>query len=466
MYRCTCLRALHTTSLQSGVFAFLLIVSIVLSPMRAGAETEPRYVVFQLGVESDEPVKPQLPGLVGEIKDCFGAPTADAERYVGFTPGLLFSLNLPVETLHSRVVQALDIAEETGMPVFFHLDDMHFWWKRTELHSDPECVEWSGFPAPGEESGPVIERYWLNWGSFVVFPAPPPNFESPRFRKDVTHQLTEGIGKPIAQRLERWRASGKAYLFAGIAVGNETELPYDLRPLLNTPEGAEPVGHDSTQPPPGEVKMRRDEMVRGGYHALYMRGYTQEKVERLAKDAGQSVDEVVSELRHEAAHDYAEIRARVLSEAGLPKERIYTHFVSSMRPFIEKRMGAPMVDRFPRVRHSVNAYSRPGYTLTREMTYLPDLLAEIRSARAVSGGDLGTAWAGVETYCAVGQPGCPQTREEYEAYLGGLFANDMRLINVYGWNGPPDNPFSSRNAPGVVEAIQNWLSGLRLCVSI
>ncbi len=68
------------------------------------------------------------------------------------------------------------------MPVFFHLDDMHFWWKRTELHKDPSNVEWSDFPAPGQNHGPVIERYWLNWGQFVVFPAPPPNYESPAFR--------------------------------------------------------------------------------------------------------------------------------------------------------------------------------------------------------------------------------------------------------------------------------------------
>jgi hypothetical protein len=65
----------------------------------------------------------------------------------------------------------------------------------------------------------------------------------------------------------------------------------------------------------------------------------------------------------------------------------------------------------------------------------------------------------------MGQPGRPQTLEEYEAYLGGLFAHDMRLINVYGWNVPrhgPSAPFSVKNAPGVVQAVANWVSGKAL----
>ena len=232
---------------KPGLRVFLCLALGILTPVCGWADTGPRYVVFQFqGMESDAPTEPNLRGLVAELEERFGAQPAGAGRHVGFAPGLMFSLNLPVETLRSRVEQGLDLAEETGMPVFFHLDDMHFWWKRTELHTDPSCVEWSDFPAQGQAAGPVIERYWLNWGSFQVFPAPPPNFQSQQFRGDVRRALAEGFGRPIAQRLARWRASGKAHLFAGIAVGNETEVPYDLRPLLSTPEGQEPVGRDMT----------------------------------------------------------------------------------------------------------------------------------------------------------------------------------------------------------------------------
>lgn len=466
MNRYAFLQRLYSKTLKGMINIFPLLASMLFTQMGVCADSEPRYVLFQYqGMEGDMPVLPDLPAFVAELKEQFGASPADAVRHVGFTPGLISSLNLPVEALRSRVNQALDVAEQTGMPVFFHMDDMHFWWQRKDLHSDPECIEWSDFPVLGKEQGPVIERYWLNWGSFIVFPAPPPNFESPRFKEDVKKHLAEGMGKPIVERLARWKITGKGYLFAGIAVGNETETPYDLRPLLDTPAGAEPTGQDVSQGQPKEVKMRRDEMVRGGFHALQMRGYTREKVEGLATEKGKTYDEVISELRHEVAHDYTEFRSRILHEAGVPRERIYTHFVSSMRSFIAKHMGGIMVDRFPDIKYSVNSYSRPGYTLTRNTTDLVDLSAKLKEARSTVGNDMGTAWAGVETYCTTEQPGRPQTREEYEAYLGGLFAHDMCLINVYGWNVPQTgegSQFSVKNAPGVIEAIQNWISGKAL----
>ena len=43
-----------------------------------------------------------------------------------------------------------ELADQTGLPVFFHMDDIHFWYERTDLHSDPDNVEWSAFPKEGE----------------------------------------------------------------------------------------------------------------------------------------------------------------------------------------------------------------------------------------------------------------------------------------------------------------------------
>jgi alpha-L-rhamnosidase len=433
-----------------------------------GAKDEPRYVFFQFGgTESETPIQPLLAGLVKDLKDQFGAQPPGANRYVGFTPGLFFSLNWPADMLRSRVNEALDLAEATGMPVFFHMDDMHFWWNCKELHADPHAVEWSDFPKPGEDHGPIIARYWLNWGSWVVFDAPPPNFESPRFRAYAARQLTDGFGKPIAERLARWRAEGKEYLFAGIAVGNETEVPYDLRPVRDAPAGQEPVAAGGPHQPGDQIRMRREEMVRGGYAALSTRGYTRQKVQALAAERNMTEDQVVTELRFEAAHDYAEFRCKTLCDAGIPRDRIYTHFVSAMRSFVEKRHGEPMVDRLPPVRYSVNPYSRPGYTVTRETADLPDLIAKIRASREAEAAPApDAAWAAVETYPTIAQPGRPQTREEYEAYLGGLFAREMRLINVYGWSIPPHDhgPFSVKDAPGVMEAIRAWVTGKELPV--
>ena len=378
--------SLQSVSSGKGILAVLVCGVLALtavagpSPQAVAAQQEPTYVVFMVGGETDSPTNPRLPPSVQEVKDRFGARPSGSNRYIGFTPGLLFSLNLSVETLRSLVDQALDIAEQTDMPVFFHLDDMHFWWKRTELHKDPSNVEWSDFPAPGQNHGPVIERYWLNWGQFVVFPAPPPNYESPAFRADVADHLTNGIGKPIAERLAKWRTEGREYLFAGIGMGNETEVPVDLRPLLNVPEGREPEGQDGSHQTPEKIKMRRDEMVIGGYHALAMRGWTREKMAQTAKEQGISEEQLLIQLRHEVAHDYAEFRAKTLVEAGVPSNRLYTHFVSPFLPFIE-RYQPGMVPRFPPVKYAVNPWSRPGFTVTRDQVDLEDMTKQVHEAR-------------------------------------------------------------------------------------
>lgn len=89
---------------KPGLSVFLCLALGILTPVCGWADAEPRYVVFQFqGMESDAPTQPNLPGLVAELEERFGAQPAGVGRHVGFTPGLIFSLNLPVETLRSRV---------------------------------------------------------------------------------------------------------------------------------------------------------------------------------------------------------------------------------------------------------------------------------------------------------------------------------------------------------------------------
>ena len=94
-------------------------------------------------------------------------------------------------------------------------------------------------------------------------------------------------------------------MFTGAVVGNETEvIPFDMGGLRNLPEGKEPVATDRTKHPPEWVKMRRAEMVRGGYSALHKRGHTADSIARLAEAHGKSVDDVMSDPLNEVAHDY------------------------------------------------------------------------------------------------------------------------------------------------------------------
>jgi hypothetical protein len=103
------------------------------------------------------------------------------------------------------------------MPVFFHLDDMHFCHGRDDLFGDGESSEWSACPGLGETHGPIVERSWLNWCQWVVFPAPVPCFESRRFREDVASRLRKCVAQPVPERLKTWRSQGKEHLFAGLS---------------------------------------------------------------------------------------------------------------------------------------------------------------------------------------------------------------------------------------------------------
>ncbi|MBN1419274.1 MAG: hypothetical protein JXP34_10885 [Planctomycetes bacterium] len=466
----TVLAAVHLAAVRLSVGLIFAAAMPSTSSFAEDASTpppnEPKYIIAALqGVEDDARTSPILAGLVEELKSEFGAMPAGSTRYFGFSPGLFQFLNWTRETLEARVNQALDIAERTGMPVFFHLDDEHFWYRRTELTGDPEAVEWSAFPSAGERHGPVIERYWLNWGRWVVYPAPPPCFESPKFRAEVKGRLEGCVAAPIIERLERWKAAGRDHLFAGIAVGNETMVP-DWRGASAAPEGKEPRGLEVTTYPPAEVRMERSEMVRAGYAALHHRGYTAASIEKLAKAKKETPETITAELLFDVAHDYSEFMAKTLRDAGMRRGRIHTHFTSPFAKFIE-----PMINvkpdsvgtagaglRMPPVRSAMNPCSRPGFTVARDMVDLSDLTAQM--AAEEDGGDVG--WAVVESYCTIGQPGETQTREQYEEYLGGLFACGARLVNLYGWNVPRENPFSVQNAPGVKEAIRKWLGGKRL----
>ncbi len=429
----------------------------------------PTYVIFEVssceGVDDNLPENPLVSRVVDEIKREFGTLGVSGRRYLGFSACLLPVLNLSPSVLRARVVQALDLAERTGLAVFFHLDDMHFWYKRTELIRDPEAVEWSAFPKKGEAYGPIVPRYWLNWGNWVGFPAPPPCFECPKFRTEVASRLTGPVAEPIVERLKRWKADGKEHLFAGIAIGNETQVP-DYR--MNARAGQEIDGIDLSRKPPARIRMRREDMVRAGYASLYRWGYDDEAIERLAKNEGKSGDEITADLLHQVAHDYAEFGAKTLRDAGLPRERLYTHFTSPFRPFLQRNQRsrpdavgtAGSVALPPPVGSAVNSYSRPGFTVARDMLDLADLTARIAEARGPSDPD--RAWAAVESYVTTGQPGVPQTQPQYEVYLGSLFASGARVINVRGWDIPLEAPFAVKRAPGALHAIRRWLSGADL----
>jgi len=412
---------------------------------------------------------------VEEIRSHFGEQRAGQQRHIGFSISLTPTLNLKPEQLKAQVLRALDLAERNNIPVFFHLDDQHFWWQSPELSKNPEMLEWSDFPKPGERHGPVVPSYWLSWGDpAAVYPAPPPCFACQPFKAALAQRLKECVAEPIVQRLVTWKSQGKEYLFAGVVTGNETSVP-DFRRGYDGFNGKaeDAAGLDSTRFPALKVRMSKADLVPVGYHSLYAMGHNQQSIERLAHAEHKSVSDIVQELMYQVAHDYAEFQAKTLNQAGLPKERIYTHFTSTgrtVKTFFEDHLkelertspsSKPGSNNLPPPFESaVNHYSRPGFTVVSDGVDLNELGAQLRKAHAP---DDGKAWAAVESYACSGQPGPPQTEKQYEEYLGGLFAHGAKVVNVYGWNIPTtaNSPYAIMGS-GVIPAVKKWLAGERL----
>ena len=402
-------------------------------PKPSASKDDPDYLVFQMGTENKD-----YESVLPELKAEFGAKPPGGSRYVGF--GVAFmTLKTPAEELRQQVTRALDSAEETGLPVVIKLDDTNF----NPEYKDPSMVEWTAFPKPGETQGPLAEHYWLNWGSWMALP-PTPNFESPAFRHYVETQLKEGVLPPLLERLARWKKENRSYLFAGVCVGWETGIP-DYRPLRNAPV----MPHDQQR----NITMTEDERgAQFGYASLYARGWTQQKVQALATQKGERVEDATTDLLFQVIHDYTAFWAKTVHDAGIPKERIYTHGEAWESVPADKLPGDWMrkSSRVPPMWVNVNDYSRPGYTVGAGQFDSAKLVELLKAARATDG------WGGVEAYVRG-----VESEAAFGGYLRQLYGDGARLVDIFGWTAP-GSPYDPKHAPGALHDIHTWLDGKEL----
>ncbi len=367
-------------------------------------------------------------GQPEEFAKEYPVTSPDRHRQIGFGV-VLYTLNTPRDALRKQINDALDKAEATGYPVLIHADDWNY--PPTDW-TDPAMVEWTAFPAEGQRTGPIVKRRWINWGSWFVT-GPPPNYESPRYRAYVRERLEQDIAKPIAERLRRWKADGRAHLFAGLVVGWETGF-YAV------------VGVDKDHPPsaPG-VTFTPDEIVHTGYAALTARGWTAAKIAERAKTIGKTERRVMDELLYGVLHDYSDYLCGVCRKAGLPRERIYTHYaamgtVPNTGEITEDGRLVPMAT-------AMNANSRAGYTMTQ-----PWYDRGVVEQTLVKTG--AKAWGAVEV--EITEPTRPE--EAALAHLEWLTRQGARVICFYGWWEKPESPFAMRSS-GAPAAIRRWLAG-------
>ena len=306
--------------------------------------------------------------------------------------------------------QGLNLARETGLPVFVWLDgeywwqhrpDLWNWWDATKPGFNPqnrENVEWHAWQPEA-----ALKISWLNWGRQIRM-LPPPNLMSPRYRAACHEQMRLLV--PIL--LSWWAAlpPDQKHLLAGVKVGWESSIGVNNfyypngNDLLDQPAANDPqYGIKAT-----EVPARG--LVQLGYAAV--------------KTAGiRSVGQITEADLAEVARRHLEDLARLASELGVPRDRLFTHAAG----WKEKELlyGA-----------AVNVFSCPGWSFYRHAGD-PSKDAGVQEALAHSDAPY---WGAVE-WLFQG----PRTTAAWRNALEKTLADPRcRLICLVNWSDIKDNP--------------------------
>jgi hypothetical protein len=389
---------------------------------------------------------------LAEIKEFYGPNRTGSSRLYGFSLWSLMLFKQSTDEMAAILDQAFDMADEFDLPVYLHLDMLHNpptpdAWRGPDIkfYEDPMMCEWTAFPGPGEQHGPV-PHYFCNWGRWFSAPAFP-CFASPRLRDFVTTQLRLGVLEPLGKRLADLEAKNRRHLFAGICVGWETHIP-DQRAGQPYPFPS----IDPTDPPVDTfsnpaVTMEAWEMGRLGYAALHHLGYDQARLEKEAAVQGKTVDTLFIDLCHQVNHDYTELLARTVNDSGVPRRKIYSHTLA-LSTTIENRSTFS-----PPVRAAVNPCCTPAFTLDKFGAAIYDLA---RLKQDIRDADPGQNRFGIaETYF---RKGC--TEEQFTGFLKEMFDNGASLMHILAWHSGqnPESPFYvPKKMAGPHLSVRNWL---------
>jgi hypothetical protein len=400
---------------------FLLLVFVILfvtgisKPQNTLSE---KYIVFFLTNTSVDQADSINQGkdantsytFVGELPQIFGSVKKDNPyKYAFGLPGPML-LTQSVSQMQYEINKAFDIAEKYDVPVYFQLDDCNNYTTEfgsaasPKYYENPDWCEWVAFPQGSEtwggQSNGRLPYYWFNWGSWMhaqAFPA----FQSTGFRSFVLSQLNDGVLEPLMARYKKLVSEGREYLFAGLAVGWETHIPdYSTgNTLLNVSTSNLPVNILL-----GDT-MKVWEASKYGYNSLSKLGYTSYNRQAL----------------YQVIHDYSQLLAETIYEAGIPRHKIFTHMVGFMSS------NTSLQTTFaPPIWAAVNQYSIPGYTLSpASCPYnLSTLVSNITTADNSQ-----QYFACAEGYSR----GVDTTYQQSDNYFNSMFGNGAALVTVFGW---------------------------------
>ena len=389
----------------------------------------PRFLLFQSGrtmapslagirgsfrvftkAEMDEPVD-EIIANIGERGDGAG-------RQLGIAFGPL-SFDMTDAQLRTAIGNAFAIAEQKNVAVAFHIDDSMFWYNRADLWPDRNNVEWSDW------NGTVVPHRIIGWvldGRPVL--APPMCYNSPVIKAEAERLAREVIGAEIRRGLEHLYGIGKPYLFAGVIAGWETRL------------------QDNSQP-----------QVFYGYCALRNLGYS-------AATPPADIDAVLQDV----VKDWVTLWTRSLYQAGIPRDRIFTHNGTPTDP--PGGVGNPSRRFYKNADPSITAFtefSYPGFSV------YAGSIGIFAALQRKFGQRLGSSWGIAEgTVVTLGDPfrgglgGSGLTPEQFlaSAYNGGAV-----FVNIFGWGDGNERFSRPAKSPAAIAAYRKFLRGERFAAA-
>ncbi|MGA3238064.1 MAG: hypothetical protein ABSG03_17370 [Bryobacteraceae bacterium] len=382
---------------------FLLLFYGATLAMRAAQETT-RYLAFQIftgGIDSAELRQslPQSPdSLLKTVEDIRGrvyVPAA-AGRRLGFIAGPL-SFDNTDEEIRKLIAASFTIALQTDVAVGFHIDDSMFWGrlKSLSLPGNVEWLDWSGKPGTGRR---------LDWSSKPLKIMPQLCLNSRGVTEEVRKRAAL-IGDEVQKGLRKLHDAGRDDIFIGVIAGWETQIGRDFatgKPL--------------------------------GYCALTNKGFS---ATHPPADFERARSEIVRE--------FVALWAQSLAEAGIPKDKIYSHiaFMSESQYRLARRVrpdqtAASYLEAInatpPEVAFS--PFNHPGFSTYPQ----PGHLEQLRDELAKHGNPPWASSEGTAIDPAVAEQSGPG--RNMEGYLGNLFNHGARLVNIFGWGvGDQGNPF-------------------------
>lgn len=407
----------------------LLVSAILLAVLQARpamAAEAPRYLLFQVfsgspdaatGVFEGPRNSDDVRAVVQRIAAAVRPPEHAPGRLLGFSVGPI-SMDQGEAAVRMQIQELFQIAVETDMALALHLDDYMFWREaRTRegrrLIDEPGNAEWRDWGGTPAEN--------LSIGYLPTDRLPPQMcYESPAVRDFVRYWANEVIGQEVRRQLDWLERIGRPELFAGVIVGWESNLAYGYCSLAQ-------LGY-SAERPPADFDSAREWVL-------------QRNVERWAK---------------------------ALYDAGIGRERIYTHIGPIPRKDYERIRRTQTLQQIREMHQSTafrafwtafNDYSMPGFSAYPAAGRFADIYAAV-DAHA------GTGWAVAEgtNVRLAGGPftgGAARSGMDWETFLGRAFNHGARLVNLFGgFHGRSHGKFSeSTESAEAIAAYRKFLGG-------